>query len=105
MAYAPSARMEYMIDSVWSSHMQPPHNSAGSKQSLQSDIAMQYMKMYARALSSLTVHISMTLLKDVEEDEQAPPEEAQLLVVEDPIVLTDAELIQIIKVSISVKPF
>lgn len=48
--------------------------------------------------------LQLACLQDTE-DEQAPPEEAQLLVVEDPIVLTDAELIQVIKVSISVKPF
>ena len=41
-------------------------------------------------------------MQETEEEEQAPPEEAQPLVAEDPVVLTDPELIQVIKVSIPI---
>lgn len=47
--------------------------------------------------------IAITYVQGTEEDEQAP-EEATPVVIEDAILLSDQELLQIIKVSISTKP-
>lgn len=57
----------------------------------------------AKAFAVFLAGMGRYELQGAEEDEQAP-EEAPPVVIEDVILLSDPELLQIIKVSISTKP-